>query len=117
MKQDPLITYSSLIRGGLHLIPGGFDRPTRERVRHKDLPPEPHGPRSTPATTPADAVWARLGKIHAAFFSRAVAGGKAPGQLELDGVGEPRFTPAERSLGHRDDFSRLEATHRPGLQM
>ena len=41
MKQDPLITYSSLIPGGLHYIPGGFDQPTHKRIRPTDLPPEP----------------------------------------------------------------------------
>ena len=73
MKQHPLITYSSLIRGGLHLIPGGFAPPARKRMHAKDLPPEPPSPRSTLATSPADAVWARLRKIYAALFSGAVA--------------------------------------------
>ena len=71
MKQHPLITYSSLIRGGLHLIPGGFDPPAHKRMRAKDLPLEPPSPRSTLDTGPADAVWARLRKIYAAFFARA----------------------------------------------
>jgi hypothetical protein len=73
MKQHPLITYSSLIRGGLHLIPGGFAPPAQKRVRLKGLPPEPPSPRSTLATSSADAVWARLRKIYAALFSWAVA--------------------------------------------
>ena len=71
MKQHPLIAYSSLIRGGLHLIPGGFAPPAHERMRAKDLPLEPPSPRSTLGTSPADAAWARLRKIYAAFFARA----------------------------------------------
>jgi hypothetical protein len=73
MKQDPLITCSSLIRGGLHLIPGGFDPPPRKRMRSEDSPPEPPSPRSMLATSPADAVGPRLRKICATLFFRAVA--------------------------------------------
>ena len=40
MKQDPLITYSSLIPGVLYTLPGGFNLPPRERIRYEDAPPE-----------------------------------------------------------------------------
>jgi hypothetical protein len=33
MKQDQLIACSPLIRGGLHLIPGGLDPPAQKRRR------------------------------------------------------------------------------------
>jgi hypothetical protein len=56
MKQHPLIAYSSLIRGGLHLVPGGFDSPPHKRMRAKNLPPEPPSPRSKLDTSPADAI-------------------------------------------------------------
>ena len=75
MKQDPLITYSSLIPGGLHYIPGGFDQPTDKRIRPEDIRPEPPRPRSTLTTSSADDAGARLRKIYAALFSLAVARG------------------------------------------
>ena len=54
MKQDALITYSSLIPGGLHYIPGGFDPPVQKRIRPEDLPPEPLvRTRRSPPTPPA----------------------------------------------------------------
>jgi hypothetical protein len=103
MKQDPLITYRSLIRGGLYSIPGGFDPPIRKRVHHKDLPPQPHSPKSTLATTPAESVWEHLGKIYAAFFSRVVVGGKAARQLELT-VSMSPISPRRAVSGHRGAF-------------
>jgi len=75
MKQDPLITYSSLIPGGLHYIPGGFDQPTHRRIRPEALRPEPPSPGSTLTTSSADDAEARLRKIYAALFSWAVARG------------------------------------------
>ena len=57
MKQDPLITFSFLIPGGLPCIFGGFDPPAQKLIRPKDLPLEPASPRSTLATSSADAVW------------------------------------------------------------
>ena len=73
MKQDPLITYSSVIPGGLHYIPGSFDPPAHKRIRPEDLRPEPPSPKSTLATCSADDTGARLRKIYAALYSWAVA--------------------------------------------
>ena len=75
MKQDPLITYSSLIPGGLHYIPGSSDPPAHKRIRPEDLWPVPPSPRSTLTTSSADDAGARLRKIYAALFSLAVARG------------------------------------------
>ena len=75
MKQDPLITYSSLIPGGLHYIPGCSDPPAHKRIRPEDLWPVPPSPRSTPTTSSAAADGARIRKIYAALFSLAVARG------------------------------------------
>ena len=72
MKQDPLITYSSVIPGGLHYIPGSFDPPAHKRIRPEDLRPEPPSPRSTLTTSSADDAEAHLRKIYAALFSLAV---------------------------------------------
>jgi hypothetical protein len=73
MKQHPLVAYSSLIRvRGLHLILGGFAPPAHKHICPKDLPPpKPPSPRLDASF--ASAVWARLRKIYAALFSRAVA--------------------------------------------
>jgi hypothetical protein len=79
MRPHPLIAYSSLIRGGLHLIPGGFDPPAHKRFRPKDLSPDPFSPSPTLAARFADAVGPCLRNIYAAFFSRAVA----PAQPEV----------------------------------
>jgi hypothetical protein len=73
MRQDPLITYSSLIPGGLHYIPGGFDPPTHKRIRPEDLRPEPPSSRSTLTTNSDYDDAARPRKIYAALYSWAVA--------------------------------------------
>ena len=72
MQFDPLTKYSTLIPGGLHYIPGGFDQPTHKRIRPEDLRPEPPSPRSTLTTSSADDAEAHLRKIYAALFSLAV---------------------------------------------
>ena len=45
MKQDPLITYSSLIPGGLHFIPGGLNLPRETRMMN-----ESSGPNCSPGS-------------------------------------------------------------------
>ena len=40
MKQDPLITYSSLIPGGLHYMPGGLNLPREKRTRNESCQPD-----------------------------------------------------------------------------
>ena len=69
MRQDPLITYSSLIPGGLHYIPCGFDPPAHKRIRPEGLRPEPASPGSTLTIGTADDAGARLRKIYAALYS------------------------------------------------
>jgi hypothetical protein len=69
MKRDPLITYRSLIPGGLHYIPGGFNPPPQERKRREDSPSESPCPSSILATGSTGAVRTRIRKVYAAFFS------------------------------------------------
>jgi hypothetical protein len=40
VKQDPLITYSSLIPGGLHYMPGGLNLPREKRMRNESCQPD-----------------------------------------------------------------------------
>ncbi len=49
MQFDPLTTYSTLIPGGLHYIPGGLNLPAQSRMNVEDARPEslPAGHRTT----------------------------------------------------------------------
>jgi len=40
MRQDPLITYSSLIPGRLHYTPGGLNLPRKKRMRNESSQPD-----------------------------------------------------------------------------
>ena len=40
MKRDPLIIYRSLIPGGLHNTPGGFNPPREKRMRNESSQPD-----------------------------------------------------------------------------
>ncbi len=40
MQFDPLTTYSTLIPGGLHYIPGGLNLPAQSRMNVEDAQPE-----------------------------------------------------------------------------
>jgi len=40
MRQDPLITYSSLIPGRLHYAPGGVNLPREKRMRNESSQPD-----------------------------------------------------------------------------
>src|SRR5215467_1600729 len=40
VKQDPLVTYSSLIPGGLHYMPGGLNLPRAKRMRSESSQPD-----------------------------------------------------------------------------
>jgi len=72
MQQVPLTTYSSRCSRRATFSPGQLHHPLKSASAPRFTARAP-SPRSTLATSSADAVWARLPKIYATLFSRAVA--------------------------------------------
>ncbi len=73
MQFDPLTTYSTLIPGGLHYIPGGLNLPAHSRMNVEDAQPE--SPPARNGTTLAAEVTRRFiaGLRMAWAFSRMPA--------------------------------------------
>jgi hypothetical protein len=71
MRFDPLATYSSMIPGVLHYVPGGFCLPPRRSVSQVDALPEPAPRRPSLAITAEDGVWTTLWKTYAQVFTLA----------------------------------------------
>ena len=71
MRFDPLTTYSSMIPGALHYVPGGFYLPPQRRMSRMDAPPEPAAPRPTRAPKAGAGLWTSLWNAYAAAFSLA----------------------------------------------
>ena len=72
MRFDPLTTYSSLIPGALHYVPGGLCLPPQARMRNEDALPDQTAPRLTRSVKAKDGIWASLWKTCAAAFSLAL---------------------------------------------